>query len=69
MDALGVLGRDGVFRYLIGLPRFPDARTMRRFLIRFGNEGLASLLRLHDALRRRMVSSASYMILDLNTRI
>ena len=69
IDASGVLKRNGVFRYLTGMNRYPDATTMRRFLIRFGNEGLASFLKLHDALRRRMLSSMTSMILDLDTTV
>lgn len=69
IDASGVLSRNGVFRYLTGLTHYPDATTMRRFLMRFGNEGLASLLKLHDALRRRMLSSITSMILDLDTTV
>jgi hypothetical protein len=69
IDASGVLKRNGVFRYLTGLTTYPDASTMRRFLVRFGTEGLVSFLRLHDALRRRMLASVKSLILDLDTTV
>ena len=69
IDASGVLKRNGVFRYLTGLHNYPDATTMRRFLVRLGNEGLTSLLKLHDALRRRMLSTMTRLILDLDTTV
>ena len=57
---LGVLGlgrietteplrHNGVFHYLAGLPGYPDATTLRRFLDRFARRGRNSLVKLHDA--------------------
>lgn len=69
IDASGVLKRNGVFRYLTGLQKYPDATTMRRFLVRFGTTGLVSFLRLHDALRRHMLGSQNSVVLDLDTTV
>lgn len=69
IDATGILKRNGVFRYLTGLRTYPDSTTLRRFLLRFAHEGLNSFLRLHDALRRRMISSPWKMIFDLDSTV
>ena len=50
-----MLGRNGVFKMLIGLSRFPDPTTLRRFLVRGSDEVRAQLIRLHD--RSRMTFS------------
>ena len=47
-----MLGNNGVFKMLIGLNRFPDPTTLRRFLVRGSDEILAQLVRLHDRLRK-----------------
>jgi len=69
IDASGILKRNGVFRYLTGLKTYPDATTLRRFLLRFAQEGLKPFLRLHDALRVRMLSSTWKVIFDLDTTV
>jgi len=69
IDATGILKRNGVFRYLTGLTRYPDSTTLRRFLIRFAGEGLNAFLRLHDVLRAQMLSSSSRAILDLDSTV
>ncbi len=69
IDATGILKRNGVFRYLTGLKSYPDATTLRRFLLRFAQEGLSAFLRLHDSLRVRMLSGARKVILDLDTTV
>lgn len=51
LDATRLLQRNGVFQYLTGLPVYPDPQTLRRFLVRFGDAGLARFLHLHDQLR------------------
>lgn len=69
IDATGILKRNGVFRFLTGLESYPDATTLRRFLLRFAQEGLSPFLRLHDSLRVRMLSSAWKVIFDLDTTV
>src|SRR3974390_2891465 len=39
------LRHNGVFHYLTGLPGYPDATSLRRFLQRLGGTGRNSLLR------------------------
>lgn len=51
LDATRLLQRNGVFQYWTGLPVYPDPQTLRRFLVRFGEAGLARFLHLHDQLR------------------
>ena len=41
------LRHNGVFHYLAGLPGYPEATSLRRFLQRFAQEGRSALLRLH----------------------
>lgn len=43
---------DGFFLALIGLERFPDESTLRRFLQRLSPDAIRQLARLHDQLRR-----------------
>lgn len=51
-----MLGRNGVFKMLIGLNRFPDPTTLRRFLVRGSDELLPQLVRLHDRLRKYFIN-------------
>jgi hypothetical protein len=69
IDASGILKRNGVFRYLTGLTRYPDATTLRRFLLRFGQEALTPFLHFHDQLRRRMNAATTKVIFDLDTTV
>lgn len=50
-----MLGNNGVFKMLIGLNRFPDPTTLRRFLIRGSEELLPQLVRLHDRSRKYFI--------------
>jgi hypothetical protein len=34
IETTQLLRQNGVFQYLTGLPRYPDATTLRRFLLR-----------------------------------
>ena len=49
------LRHNGVFHSLAGLPRCPEATSLRRFLGRFARRGRNSLLKLHDAWRATML--------------
>jgi hypothetical protein len=69
IDASGILKRNGVFRYLTGLKSYPDATTLRRFLLRFGHEALPSFLHFHDTLRTRMLAAPAKVIFDLDTTV
>lgn len=50
-----MLGRNGVFKMLIGLSDFPDPTTLRRFLVRGSEELLPQLVRLHDRSRKYFI--------------
>lgn len=62
------LRRNGVFQYLAGLPGYPEASSLRRFLQRLARQGRGSLVRLHDEWRSRMVPHRR-VILDLDTTV
>jgi hypothetical protein len=55
IETTQLLRRNGVFQYLTGLPAYPDAQTLRRFLVRFSKDGLIHLVRGHDELRARLL--------------
>jgi hypothetical protein len=66
------LRRNGVFQYLAGLPSYPEASTLRRFLLRFAVLGRDKLVTLHDAWRTEMLSRPQRRrsaILDLDTTV
>jgi hypothetical protein len=52
------LRHNGVFQYLTGLPRYPDATTLRRFLLRVAPKGLPRIRALHDRLLYRITTTA-----------
>ena len=47
---------DGFFLALLGLEKFPDESTLRRFLQRLSPEAIRQLARLHDQLRTELFS-------------
>ena len=69
IESIGILKQNGVFRFLTGLERYPDATTLRRFLLRFSHEGLLSFLEFHETLRKQMVASPRRIILDLDSTV
>ena len=56
VEATQFLKSDCLFRFLIGLQSHPDVTTIRRFLLRLGQEGLPSLLALHDRYRQQLLN-------------
>lgn len=60
---------NGVFHYLAGLPGYPDATTLRRFLDRFARRGRNSLVKLHDAWRAAMLGQPSQAVFDLDSTV
>jgi len=60
---------NGVFHYLAGLPGYPDATTLRRFLDRFARRGRNSLVKLHDTWRAAMSGRPSQAIFDLDSTV
>ena len=72
VETVQLLRRNGVFQYLTGLPAYPDAQTLRRFLLRFAAEGQVGFLRCHDELRRRMLdkpTTARSVVFDLDSTV
>ncbi len=67
------LRQNGVFQYLVGLNRYPEASSLRRFLYRFGgSEGLPRFARLHDRYRtafRAQTAPQTRMVLDLDSTV
>ncbi len=63
------LRHNGVFHYLAGLPGYPDATSLRRFLQRLGGMGRHSLLRLHDRWRTAMLGPLSRVIFDFDSTV
>ena len=57
LESTHLLTRNGVFQYLTGLPVYPNATTLRRFLRRLGQHGLPKVRRLHDGFRARVVAA------------
>src|SRR5216684_2505969 len=54
IDTTQLLGQNGIFQYLTGLPSYPDATTLRRFLLRVAPTALPKLRALHDRFLHRM---------------
>jgi|GEM_PF-2436100 len=74
IETTQLLRQNGVFQYLSGLPSYPDASTLRRFLLRVAPTALPRLRRLQDRFLRRMTvrpgstSQASLAGVDSPTR-
>ncbi len=72
IESTRLLKHNGVFQYLTGLPIYPDPQTLRRFLGRFGEAGLADFLGLHNRLRQQMLSHPrppTTLVLDLDSTV
>jgi len=54
LETTQLLRQNGVFQYLTGLPSYPDATTLRRFLLRAAPTALPKLRALHDRFLHRM---------------
>ena len=63
------LRHNGVFHYLAGLPSYPDATTLRRFLDRFARRGRNALVKLHDTWRTAMLGQPSQAVFDLDSTV
>ncbi len=51
IEVSALLGTNGVFQYITGLPSFPNPTTLRRFLVRSAPDLLPQLRAVHDGLR------------------
>ncbi len=63
------LRSNGVFHYLAGLPGYPEATSLRRFLERFARAGRKPLVKLHDTWRAAMIRQSERAILDLDSTV
>lgn len=63
------LRANGVFHYLAGLPGYPQATSLRRFLQRFAHAGPRALVKLHDVWRSRMIPRRGGAIFDLDSTV
>jgi len=65
-----LLQYNGTFVDLLGLERFPDQTTLRRFLQRLSTQAVFQLVKLHDQLRAELFAlprTPSSLILDLDS--
>lgn len=62
-----LLGTNGVFQYLTGLPRFPNPTTLRRFLTDKSYTLLPRLQSAHNILRSRFLKTHSSYWLDFDS--
>lgn len=56
IECSSLLGTNGVFQYLTGIPRFPNPTTIRRFLVRTSGTLLPKLRSAHHELRAHFLS-------------
>jgi hypothetical protein len=54
IETTQLLRQNGVFQYLTGLPSYPEATTLRRFLLRVAPTALPKVRALHGRFLRRM---------------
>ena len=57
LETTYLLTHNGVFQKLTGLRAYPNATTLRRFLLRLGQRALPRVRRVHDHLRARVVAA------------
>jgi Transposase DDE domain group 1 len=72
IETTQLLRQNGVFQYLTGLPSYPEATTLRRFLLRVAPTALPKLRTLHDRFLRRMTGrprSPTRLIFDLDSTV
>lgn len=72
IDPPKLLRQNGGFQYLTGFPSYPDATTLRRFLLRIAPSALPRLRRLHDRLLHRMTRQPrppSRRLFDLDSTV
>ncbi len=72
IETTQLLRQNGVFQYLTGLPSYPEATTLRRFLLRVAPTALAKLRALHDRFLHRMTllpEPPSRVIFDVDSTV
>jgi hypothetical protein len=72
IETTQLLRQNGVFQYLTGLPSYPDATTLRRFLLRVAPVALPRLRALHDRFLQRMTITPHHptrLIFDVDSTV
>src|ERR1051325_7869548 len=72
LETASLLGGNGTFQYLSGLPSYPDPQSLRRFLIHAPPEFHQQLHRFNDRLLQRFIhlpERRSRLILDLDSTV
>lgn len=72
IEATHILKYNGVFQYLTGLPTYPNATTLRRFLLRMAPLALSRLRKLHDKFLLIMIlkpKPPTRVIFDLDSTV
>jgi hypothetical protein len=72
IETTQLLQHNGVFRYLSGLPTYPDPSTLRRFLLHMAPQALTRLRKLHDRFLAQMIAKPhlpSRLIFDLDSTV
>jgi hypothetical protein len=66
-----ILPYNGYVKSILGLERFPDASTIRKFLKSLMSQEVEGIARMHDVLRRKVwvKNAASSLILDLDSTV
>jgi hypothetical protein len=70
INATQILQYNGAFQQIVGLMRFPNATTLRRFLRRLRPRHIRQLVRLHDQLRQALFARPrlrSSLVFDLDS--
>jgi hypothetical protein len=70
INATQILQYNGAFQRIVGLPRFPNATALRRFLKRLLPRHIRQLVRLHDQLRQALFARPrprTSLVLDLDS--
>lgn len=72
IETTHLLQQNGVLQYLTGLPSYPDATTLRRFLLRVAPTALPKVRALHDRFLVRMTARPhppSRLIFDIDSTV
>jgi hypothetical protein len=67
-----LLRHNGVFQYLTGLPSYPDASSLRRFLLRVAPKGLPRIRALHDRMLYRITTTTEIprrLVFDIDSTV
>jgi len=72
LETASLLGSNGSFQYLTGLPSYPDPQSLRRFLLQAAPDFRQQLHRVNDYLLRSFIhrpDHRSRLILDLDSTV